>query len=517
MPSQSSKFPASARARSDEVLATGLTDGEVRGRAARGGAVVVASQVARAALQVLSTAALARLVAPADFGLVAMAATLTVLFTMFSDLGLSQATVQRAEVTHGQLTTLFWINVAVGAALTLLCVLAAPLVAWFYGEPRVVPVVQALGTGFMLAGLSSQHGALLNRRLRFVVVAAISIVATFAGSLIAVVFAWYGYGVWALVAQQLGFALATLLGNWWASGWMPGRPQLAPGSGTMLRFGGNLTLYNLLIFFVPNADRILIGWYIGKHDLGLYDRCSNLITLPVRLVIMPLSNVMVPALSRLQDQPASYERFYLSTLEKIAMATIAPTLLLALLAPEVVAVLLGPDWSDATPILAWLALAAVGRPVGQSISWLFVSQGRTNEQLRMGVLVVLITFAGYVAGLHYGAAGVAAGVAATHLGILPLTFWLATRRGPVRYRRCGEAIVPGLVGGAALVAAVLALRAGGLTPEAPLAAAMTLTLAGGAATLLTYLAMPRARYALLNVLHLLVKTPAAPAASSTRS
>lgn len=499
------------------MLATGVSDGDIRGRAARGGAVIVASQLVRAATQILSTAALARLVAPEDFGLVAMAATLTILFSMFSDLGLSQAAVQRAVVTHGQLTTLFWVNATLGASLSAFCIVIAPLAAWFYDEPRVAPVVQALGLGFVIAGLYSQHTALLNRRLRFLAVALIGIIATLASSALAVLVAWYGYGVWALVVQQLGFAVVALLATWWICGWLPGRPQIASGSGSMLRFGGSITLYNLLVYFVPNADRILIGWAIGKYELGLYDRCTSLITVPVRLVILPLANVMVPTLSRLQGQPASYEGFYLSTIEKVAMATFAPTLLLALLAPEVVIILLGPAWSDAIPILYWLALAAVVRPVGQSVGWLFVSQGRAQEQVRMGALVVAITFIGYVVGLSHGATGVAAAVAATHIGILPLTFWLATRRGPVRYRNCGLALVPGLVGAAALAAAVLAIRASGMAPVAPLAAVMTLTIAGLSATLLTYLAMPRARYALLNVMTLLGKTSADPAASSTRS
>lgn len=479
-----------------DVAAVAVATADVSGRAARGGMLVMASQVLRVLVQIGSTALLARLLAPADFGLVAMAGTLTMLFTMFADLGLTQATVQKADITPAQISTLFWVNAAFGALFTLLCVLLAPLIAWFYGHPDLVPITAALALGFLITGLYAQHGALLNRRLRFKAVAIIAGASALISAGTAVVLALLGAGIWALVAQQLTYALVTLVGNVIAVPWRPGRPRLAEGSGDLLRFGGNLSLTNLLIYVLTTLDRILIGWWVGERALGLYDRAGSLTALPNRLIIFPLGNVVIPALSRLQHDPAAYRRFYLEALEKLGMATLPPLLLLALLAPEAVAVLFGPGWEEAAPLLAFLAVGTLARPVGTTAGWLFISQGRTREQLIATCFTAAFGVLAFVTGLPYGAVGVAAATAVLGFALLPFVFWLVTREGPVALGSIPGALLPGTLGALAAAAAVVPLRLSGQLPDSPLLTGLILGTAGMLATLAVYAVLPSGRKAL---------------------
>lgn len=460
----------------------------------------MASQALRFALQIGSTMILARILMPDDFGLVAMAGTLTALFTLFADLGLSQATVQRSDVTQSQLTTLFWVNAGLGMVLAGLCFVLAPLVAWFYGDPRLVGVVQVMSVGFLLAGLSTQHGALLNRWLRFRTVATIGVAASVFSVCFALALAWLGAGYWALVGQQIGLAFGLLVGNWTAARWTPGRPRISADAHQMLRFGGDMTAFNLLIYFARNADNILIGWRHGNYALGLYERPYSLVVaLPLRLINFPLANVMVPALSRLQNAPTGYRDLYVSALEKIGMATLPVLTLVALLAEPLVLILLGEGWTGAIPIFFWLAIAAIGQPVGNSAGWLFVSQGRTREQLLWGAISSVLYILSFVAGLPWGAAGVAMAYALSTLFMIPVAFAYIMRRGPVRFGPALRALAPGLAGTLAVVVLVETVQAAGLMPSTPILAILTAGLAACAAMLVTYAALPTSRRTLLEV------------------
>lgn len=468
----------------------GAAPEDLHRRAARGGALVLATQGLRFTLQIGATMVLARLLAPADFGLVAMAGSLTALFTLLADLGLAHATVQQPTLSERQMTTLFWVNAAIGLLLTALCYLAAPLAAWFYGDARLGDVVRMLSIGFLFAGLSTQHGALLNWWLRFRSVAAISIGSAVISVLVALVLAWQSFGYWALVGQQIVLAAAIMAGNWICAGWRPGRPCIADEARAMLRFGGDVTGYNLLVYLARNADSILLGWRYGNHALGLYERTNAVVVaMPLRLINYPLSNVMVPALSRLAEAPAAYRALYLATVQTIAMATLPALALVALLAEPFVLILLGEGWTEAIPVFSWLAVAALTQPVGNTMAWLFVSQGRTRDQLAWGIIAGVVAIGGFVLGLPHGPSGVAAAYALSTIGLLPLGFLWATRQGPVRMSDVWNALAPGILAAMAVALGVLGTKALDLLPaSAPIDAA----LAGGVA-LLVYAAIPSSR------------------------
>ena len=167
---------------------------------------------------------LARLLSPDDFGLTGMVATLTGFLGLFRDAGLSAATVQRLEVTHEQISTLFWINLAVGVGLTACTVLLAPAVVRFYGEPRLYWIIIVTGISFMFNGLTAQHGALITREMRFATQARIELTALAAGSAVGVVMAFLGWRYWSLVGMGLVSSIVTAAGVLLAVPWAPGPP-----------------------------------------------------------------------------------------------------------------------------------------------------------------------------------------------------------------------------------------------------------------------------------------------------
>jgi O-antigen/teichoic acid export membrane protein len=432
---------------------------DLKGRSVRGGVITLGAQGVKFVLQLGSTAVLARLLTPADFGLIAMVATFTGFAALFKDLGLSQATVQREHVTHEQVSTLFWINVAVAALIGLLVAAMAPAVAWFYGEPRLAMVTVALGSTFVFGGLAAQHAALLRRQMRFGPLAAVEVASLAGGIAAAVWLALAGAGYWALVAMTMGQALVTAAGLWIVSGWSPGRPRRGAGIRPMLGFGGNVTAFNLFNYFSRNADNLLIGWYWGAASLGLYSKAYSLLTLPMRQVNGPAATVAVPALARLAGDSERYRRAFISVQATLLMVS-APAMAVLLVEPTaVVSVFLGDQWLAAAPILRWLALIGIIQVATQSNGWVFTTQGRTREMMWWGLVGGLLSVGAFLAGLPWGGVGVAASYALS--GVLvrtPLMLWWLGRKGPVGAWEYLSAVRPTVPVTAGVIVLIVVLR-----------------------------------------------------------
>src|SRR5262249_43220524 len=159
--------------------------------------------------------------------------------SMFKDMGLAVATIQREEINAEQISTLFWINVMLSLAVMLLTAALAPGVAWFYGEPRLTLIMIGFAGAFLFGGLAVQHEALLRRQMRFTAVAVLEISSLTAGLVVAVLLAWNGARYWALVVNQLVQAASYAVGVWIVCDWRPGLPTRESGARSMFAFGRN--------------------------------------------------------------------------------------------------------------------------------------------------------------------------------------------------------------------------------------------------------------------------------------
>jgi PST family polysaccharide transporter len=465
-------------------------------RTARGGAVTFASQSFRFFASLGATMILGRLLRPTDYGLVGMVAVVTGFISMFKDLGLSAATVQREEITSAQVSTLFWVNVALSIGIAVVTVALSPAVAWFYGEPKLTSITMVYAFGFLFGGLTVQHDALLHRHMRFAAQAACDIVALVLTIGVTITLAWGGAGYWALVAGHLTTSFVYMIGVWSVCRWRPGRPARAPGVRSLLSFGGNLTGFGAVNFFARNLDNMLIGRVWGSQQLGLYAKAYQLLTLPIDQINAPITTVAVPALSRLNDSPERYRHAYLRIIEKIAVVTMPGIALLIATADWVVLVVLGPEWTEAGRIFAALGVAALIQPIANTTGWLFISQGRTDDMFRYGLIASTIIVAAIVAGLPWGAVGVAMVYALVWVTIVtPFLFYWVGRKGPVRPRDFYVTIAPAFCAALAVLAALFLFRRSGVIINPLVGLAASFGIACAVALGLLY-AIPAGRRAL---------------------
>jgi PST family polysaccharide transporter len=429
-----------------EYLKVDHLETDFQERSVQGGIYMVVAQAARFVLKMGSTVFLARLLTPEDFGLVAMASAITGFMMIFKDLGLSMATIQREEITHAQVTGLFWVNVGVSAVLAVIAGASAPGIAWFYGDERLVEITMALSIGFLFGGLTTQHEAILKRQMRFQVLAALEVASILIGSAVAIVFALMGGGYWSLVLLNLMRPFVLFGGVWMFCWWRPSLPWKGKNIIELLTFGGNLTGFNVINYFARRGDDILVGRFIGASALGLYEKAYQLLLLPLRQLNRPLTSVMIPALSRTVDQPVKHRNIFKRTAEAISMVTMPMVALLIMTSDWVVAFVLGPKWSGAASIFTLLGFVGLVQPVSSATGWLFTAQNRTHEKLRWGGIGGAMTLLSFFAGLPWGAEGVAASYSISGVFFrVPFLFWYVGRRGPVTTRDLYEVLMlPGL-------------------------------------------------------------------------
>ena len=297
----------------EDILNTKHLQTDLKGRSVRGGFVALTSQGAKFLIATVATVVLARLLTPADFGLVAMVTAVTALGQAFADLGLSEATIQRENVTQAHISALFWINVGIGVVLTLATVALAPVMVWFYRERQLEGITYALSFTFLICSLRVQHEALLKRQMRFVALA-IRDVASYAVAVpLAIAVALRGGTYWALVVMPLTMNFVQMALSWLMVRWVPSLPRRTAGVGSMVAFGSHVAGSYLMNRASQNTGNALVGWWWGAGPLGLFSRASNLLMLPVQQLSAPLGSVIVPTFSRIQNDPERFARYYLRT------------------------------------------------------------------------------------------------------------------------------------------------------------------------------------------------------------
>jgi PST family polysaccharide transporter len=467
-------------------------------RAARGGMVTISSQAVKFFTGIAATIVLARLLTPRDYGLIGMVAVVTGFVSMFKDLGLSTATIQKEKISAEQISTLFWVNVVVSLGVIVLTIVIAPGVAWFYGEPRLTLITIAFAAGFLFGGLTVQHEALLRRQMRFVALATIEIASLVAGLAVAILMAWYGAGYWSLVANQLVMGFVYAFGVWVVCRWIPGRPVRNAGVRSMLAFGGNLTGFSVVNYFGANLDNLLVGRIWGAQQLGIYAKAYQLLLLPIDQINTPIAAIAIPSLSRLTDDEQRYRQAYARILEKLTLLTMPLAAFMIITSDWLVRLVLGSQWDDTARIFSILGFAAFLLPVLNSTGWLFITQNRTHDMLYWGFIDVSMKVVSVVAGLPWGATGVAIGIVIRMYIQAPLLFWYVSRKGPVKQGDFYRAIAVASCAFLCTLSTLFAFRylAKVENPLIGLSLALTVTLA---MTLTTLIVLPSGRVALQDL------------------
>lgn len=337
-------------------------------------------------MQLGSTVFLARLLTPEDYGIVGMVTVLLGFLTLFKDMGLSQATIQKSEINQAQVSNLFWVNVAISFIVSSLIFILAPMMVLFYQEPRLLLITRVLAISFFISGLSLQHLALLQRQMLFEKIIFVEMGSQFVGLTVGIISAINGLGYWSLVLMQVIPQFVTLGGVLFNCRWLPSLPTRNSGVKDMLNYGWNLTGFNVVNYFSRNLDNILIGKYWGTNALGIYTKAYQLLLLPIQQINAPINSVALPTLSKLQNEPESYKNFYYKMLLLSTLITMPIVGFFFVDADKVILLLLGKKWLEIVPIFKALTPAAYVATLGISIGLVFNSLGKTRQLLTIGIV-----------------------------------------------------------------------------------------------------------------------------------
>jgi polysaccharide transporter, PST family len=383
--------------------------------ALRGGAVSVAMQYGNGVLQLVAAIVLARLLAPEDFGLVAIVTVLTSFAPLLIDFGLGDATTQRSKITRSQVSSLFWLSTGIGLAIAVLVAACSPLIAWIYREPRLEDIALCTAIMFVLFGVSNQHLALLRRTMQFTRIAKIQILSTLIGVAIAIAMAICGYGYWAIVLRPIVSSFCVATGAWLVCGWLPGFPVFDDEVKSMVRFGLHVVGFSVLYSVARVVDRILLGLFYRPDAVGYYQNAITLYDYSIFAVFSQLHTVGSAALSKLQSNPAALRQRYEAALSALAFFVMPTAAILSVTAQDLTVILLGEKWRAAGLLLSIIGLRGIFQVVEGSQGWLHLSIGRADRWRNWGVVSVVAHFVAVLGGLPFGATGVAVAIVITSL------------------------------------------------------------------------------------------------------
>jgi O-antigen/teichoic acid export membrane protein len=410
-----------------------LTSG-LKVRAVKGMGVTVTAQALKLVLQLISITTLARVLNPTDFGLVAMVTVFTGLIQTLVDGGLSMATIQRKEITHEQVSNLFWMNAVAGLLLCLLAVLIAPAIASLYGEPRLTEIVIALSITFLMSGLSVQHDALLRRQMKFMAIAVIDIVSAIAGIIVGITAAVYGVGYWALVIMSITSAAVQMCMRWWSISWRPSFLSRGTGVKPLVSFGLNLTGADFLGYVVSNATPFVVGYLGGAQVAGLFNRAQTLTSMPSRQLLPPVIKVLQPTLSRVADNPVKLRRAIIGIIRKIALITMFVTINMAVMADWIVEILLGAGWEETVQVFQFLSVFTFVTPITTFTAVTLISVGAARQLLYWRCMTLAILVLSLLIGMLWGVPGVIGAFALSGFFVrVPLFLYYSSRYLPVTF------------------------------------------------------------------------------------
>lgn len=332
------------------------------------------------AIQLLQLSVLARFLAPTDFGLMALVMLVIGFSQAFLDMGISNAIIHKQTITNEQLSTLYWLNVLAGFVLFILICAASPLISFFYKEPELTKLIILVGLTFLIQPFGQQFMVLWQKEMRFAEMSKIDVVTKLFSLVVSVVFAYLGYGVYALVYGALAAViLQTIL--FVSMGVKEHRPQLLLHWGEVrefVNFGAFQMGERTVNYFNSQIDVILIGRLLGTETLGVYNIAKQLVMRPAQIFNPIITKVTFPAMAKVQNDWSTLKRVYLKTVNYLSSVNFPIYALMIALAPEIVFFLFGSKWMAAIPLVQILSIYGAVRSTGNPIGSLLLAKGRAN-------------------------------------------------------------------------------------------------------------------------------------------
>jgi Membrane protein involved in the export of O-antigen and teichoic acid len=366
--------------------------------------------------------ALARLVVPEAFGLVAYATVFIAFAQIFVNQGFSDAIVQFSQLSREHLDTAFWASLLTGSILSLIGFFSAGVVADLFREPQLIPILRWLSPIFFLSALSSVQQAILRRELAFKSLTIRSLAANLFSSLVAVIMALKGYGVWSLVAKLLLAAMVNVVMLWRVSNWRPGFRLSIERFRELFVFGIHIVGGDFVDFLSVHSDDFLIGYFLGPVALGYYTLAYNLLIVTTDLLISVPNAVAFPMLSSLQADTASLKRAFRQVILLQSIVAFPIFLGIAALSSELIIQLYGTPWIASIPVLQLLMLIGIVRSATYIYSSVFRAAGKPSWRFWIYLLTAAMNVVSFAFVVRLGIVAVAASYVIVSYVLMPLYF-----------------------------------------------------------------------------------------------
>lgn len=411
--------------------------GDLRSRSARGSVIMMVAFTTQLIIGIGGTAVLARLLTPTDFGYIAMVWTFVNFMLSLREFLLTPV-IQKEQLTHEQASGVFWINCLASIVVAVLIIAAAPVLARFFDEDRLIGITIAMAIGVLVGMLGMMHTALLRRQMRFGAISFIEVGAVVVGAIGGIAAALLGAGYWSLVIQQVLIwvwqsAVAMYLCRWRPAGVKASAFGQDEGVRAMLRYGHETTASRLLTYISRNTDSVVVGHYLGPTILGLYQKAYQWSMMPFWQVFLPMTTVTFASFSRLQDDPQRYRLYVRTTLLGLFGVCLPALALLAVESDNAIELLMGSQWTEAIPMLRYLSIGSYLSTFSLITIWLYLPEGRTMDQLKWSFFSAPLTMIGVIVGYwhFHSAVGVGIGYAIASLLLIVPGVWYCVRKSPV--------------------------------------------------------------------------------------
>jgi O-antigen/teichoic acid export membrane protein len=397
----------------------------LRRTAVRGAGASIAGSTGNFAVGIGSVVILARLLTPADFGIVTMVTTFSLLLRSFGLNGFTELIMQREELTDSLASNLFWVNLGIGTILSLGFASSGPLLALFYHNSDVVQVTRGMSLTIVIGCLGYIHAALLQRAMHFRITAIINFLGQVLQVIVSIVLAMAGWHYWALVWGSVTQTAVVAAGAWLTCRWIQSRPGRASGTGSGLKFALNVYSHFAFSYLTHNTDNLLVGWRFGDRALGFYKRAYDLFVLPQTQLLAPLSSVVVSTLSRVSKDREQFRRYFLRTISVLALVGMGIGADFALVGRDIIRFLFGPGWDEAGRIFALFGPGIGVMMLYSTHGWIHLSIGRPERWFRWGLTEFVCTVTLFLVVLHWGPSAIALAWTISYFLLMFPGFWYA--------------------------------------------------------------------------------------------
>ena len=345
---------------------------------------------------------LARLLSPSEFGLIGMITIFIAISQSFINSGFSNALIRKKDATNTDYSTVFYFNLVVGTLFYLILFLSAPAISRFFNEPQLISIVRVISIGLIISSLTIIQRTILTKRVDFKLQARISVIASSVSGIVAVVMAYKGFGVWALVSQTLINQALVSIFLWLWNRWRPILIFSKKSFNELFGFGSKLLVSGLIDTVYNNVYYLIIGKFFSPQELGYYTRAEGFKNLPSQNLNSIISRVTYPILSDIQDDIPRLKSSYKKLISSVMFITFTLMIGMAAVAEPMIHTLIGEKWEPSIIYLQMLSIVGMFYPLHALNLNMLQVQGRSDLFLRLEIIKKLIAIPVILIGIFIG-------------------------------------------------------------------------------------------------------------------